>query len=49
VEIVDYHCGEMMRKRNFPPIHPGEILLGDFLKPMQMSRYSLAQATGGLR
>src|SRR4029453_18842688 len=36
----------MMTKRDFPPIHPGEILLEDFLKPMQISQYSLAQAIG---
>lgn len=35
-----------MTKRDFPPIHPGEILLEDFLKPMQISQYSLAQAIG---
>jgi antitoxin HigA-1 len=46
VEIVDYHWGEMMTKRDFPPIHPGEILLEDFLKPMQISQYHLAQAIG---
>ena len=33
-----------MTKRDFPPVHPGEILLEDFLKPMQMSQYHLAQA-----
>jgi antitoxin HigA-1 len=33
-----------MAKRDFPPIHPGEILLEDFLKPMQMSQYYLAQS-----
>jgi addiction module HigA family antidote len=35
-----------MTKRDFPPIHPGEILLEDFLKPMQISQYHLAQAIG---
>ena len=35
-----------MTKRDFPPIHPGEILLEDFLEPMQMSQYHLAQAIG---
>jgi antitoxin HigA-1 len=34
----------MMTKRDFPPIHPGEILLEDFLKPMQMSQYRVARA-----
>ena len=36
----------MMTKRDFPPIHPGEILLEDFLKPMQISQYRLAQSIG---
>jgi hypothetical protein len=35
-----------MTKRDFPPIHPGEVLLEDFLKPMQISQYHLAQAIG---
>ena len=35
-----------MTKRDFPPIHPGEILLEDCLKPMQISQYHLAQAIG---
>ena len=35
-----------MTKRDFPPIHPGEILLEEFLTPMQISHYSLAQAIG---
>ena len=43
VEIVDYHLGETMTTRDFPPIHPGEILFEDFLKPMQMSQYHLAK------
>lgn len=28
------------------PVHPGEILLEDFLKPMGISQYSLARALG---
>ena len=35
-----------MTKRDFPPIHPGEILFEDFLKPMQISQYRLARAIG---
>ncbi|HEY1612169.1 MAG TPA: HigA family addiction module antitoxin [Rhizomicrobium sp.] len=30
--------------KKLPPIHPGEILLEDFLKPMGVSQYRLAQA-----
>lgn len=33
-----------MTKRDYSPIHPGEILLEDFLKPMGISQYRLAQA-----
>jgi len=29
---------------DFPPIHPGEILSEDFLKPMAVSQYKLAKA-----
>ncbi|HML97747.1 MAG TPA: HigA family addiction module antitoxin [Tepidiformaceae bacterium] len=28
------------------PVHPGEILLEDFLKPLAMSQYRLARAIG---
>jgi antitoxin HigA-1 len=33
-----------MHKRDYPPIHPGEILLEDFLKPMGISQYRLARS-----
>ena len=32
-----------MMKRDFPPVHPGEILLEEFLKPMGISQYRLAK------
>lgn len=35
-----------MSNRDFPPIHPGEILLEDFLKPMELSQYALSKAIG---
>ena len=31
--------------RKLPPIHPGEILLEEFLKPMGLSQYRLAKDT----
>lgn len=34
-----------MAKRDFAPIHPGEVLLHDFLEPMGISQYRLAKAT----
>jgi antitoxin HigA-1 len=32
-----------MTKRKLPPIHPGEILLEEFLKPLGISQYRLAK------
>jgi len=32
-----------MRKEKMDPIHPGEILLEDFLKPLGISQYRLAK------
>ena len=32
-----------MKKRSLRPIHPGEILLEEFLKPMGLSQYRLAK------
>ena len=32
-----------MSKRDFAPIHPGEILLEEFLNPMGISQYRLAK------
>ncbi len=34
-----------MRDKKLAPIHPGEILLEEFLKPMDISQYRLAKST----
>ncbi len=34
------------RTKKLPPIHPGEILNEEFLRPMNISQYRLAKATG---
>ena len=39
-DVVDRDAGPL------PPIHPGEILLEEFLKPMGISQYRLAKAIG---
>ena len=39
--IVDERRGDRLA-----PVHPGEILLEDFLKPMAISQYRLARALG---
>lgn len=31
------------RVSKFPPVHPGEILVEEFLKPLRMSQYRLAK------
>lgn len=33
-------------KREMPPVHPGEILLEDFLQPMGITQYRLAKSLG---
>ena len=35
-----------MSKRDFPPIHPGEILTTEFLEPLGVSQYRLAKDIG---
>ena len=35
-----------MNKRDFAPIHPGEILVTEFLEPMGISQYRLAKDIG---
>ncbi|TSK06655.1 MAG: HigA family addiction module antidote protein [Geobacter sp.] len=35
-----------MSTRDFPPIHPGEILLAEFLQPMGITQYRLAKDIG---
>jgi len=35
-----------MSTRKLTPVHPGEVLLEDFLTPMQLSRYRVAKGLG---
>jgi addiction module HigA family antidote len=35
-----------MGKRDFAPIHPGEVLLHDFMEPMELSQYRVAVSIG---
>jgi hypothetical protein len=36
----------IMKTKKIPPIHPGEILLEDFLEPMGISQYKLSEHSG---
>jgi addiction module HigA family antidote len=33
-----------MKNAKMPPVHPGEVLLEEFLRPMNISQYRLAKA-----
>jgi addiction module HigA family antidote len=35
-----------MKTKKLPPVHPGEILLHDFMEPLGLSQYALAKALG---
>jgi hypothetical protein len=37
---------DFMKTRKIAPIHPGEILLHDFMEPLGLSQYALAKALG---
>ena len=35
-----------MKPTKIAPVHPGEILLGDFMEPLGLTQYALAKALG---
>jgi antitoxin HigA-1 len=35
-----------MKKNRIPPVHPGAVLLEEFMKPYGLSAYAVAQAIG---
>jgi addiction module HigA family antidote len=37
---------EAMKTKKLPPVHPGEILLEEFMKPLGLSQSALARALG---
>ena len=44
VETADYHGQEKeIMDKNLSPIHPGDILLEDFMKPLGLTQYRLAR------
>jgi addiction module HigA family antidote len=42
-DIGHLDLGDVVTGERLPPVHPGEVLLEDFLKPMGISRYALAK------
>jgi antitoxin HigA-1 len=43
---AERRTGMKTTKRAMPPIHPGEILMEDFLNPMGITQYRLAKSIG---
>jgi addiction module HigA family antidote len=46
--VIDYHWENALmprRPRKLAPVHPGEILLEEFLNPLGISQYRLARDT----
>jgi addiction module HigA family antidote len=41
--ITTEHAEGSMASRKLAPIHPGEVLMADFLEPLGLSQYRLAQ------
>ncbi len=39
--------GQKMNETQIPPVHPGEVLLEDFLKPLGVSQYQMAKEMKG--
>lgn len=37
---------DVQQEDRLPPVHPGEVLLEDFMKPLGLSQYRLAQDLG---
>ena len=46
MNTTDRRKHHMMDSMKLPPIHPGEILLEEFLKPLKMSQHELAKSLG---
>ena len=44
VRRMDFSAASTGRK--LKPVHPGEVLLKDFIEPMELTRYKVAKGTG---
>lgn len=49
-QLLDYHKNEaIMRNRNLPPVHPGEILREDYINEYSLTITEVAEGLGILR
>lgn len=46
LESLDFSDVAETSRRNLPPVHPGVMLLEEFLKPMGITQYRLAKEIG---
>src|SRR5258706_109333 len=44
IRRLEEHKIEPMKAKKLSPVHPGEILLHDFMEPLNLSQYALAKA-----
>jgi addiction module HigA family antidote len=45
-KIAAVKYGNMLTGRRLRAVHPGEVLLKDFIEPLELSRYRVAKAIG---
>jgi len=45
-ELNAIKWGNVATGKNLAPVHPGEILLHDFIEPMELTRYKVAKSAG---
>lgn len=45
-ELGEMKFGNVVSGRRLPPVHPGEVLLADFIEPVGLTRYRVAKAIG---
>ncbi|HZZ91911.1 MAG TPA: HigA family addiction module antitoxin [Usitatibacter sp.] len=45
-ELGTMKFGNVVSGRLLPPVHPGQVLLSDFIEPLGLTRYRVAKAIG---
>ena len=45
-EVEGIKWGNVVTGRRLAAVHPGEVLLADFIKPLELTRYRVAKAIG---
>ena len=45
-DVASLKFGNILTGRRLAPVHPGEVLLKEFLEPLGLTRYRIAKAIG---